>query len=191
MASAPHAPSSQGTRFPIPLVGAAVILVMLTIMTPVLVTGGGGAGALLAQADLVVDHPGNSVTTYFYVRGVGVVRYAEIQIGLNEDFVPGTPVGNLTWTSWTNVSDQISLSIRTNYSQVAVNVSVYYIPTSGPGVWYYGILGSVYAPFAQTITLTSLAGGLATPSGAISTTNGHRLPVVIALAYQGSVGAPP
>ncbi len=180
------------TRFPIPLVGVAVILALLILLTPVLVSPGGGAGGLLAQADLVVDHPPNSFTTYFDVRAVGVVRYAEIRIGLNQDYAPNTPGNMIRWTSWENATNETSLSVSTAQESVAVNVSVYYIPSSGPGVWYYGILACYYNFEQVTLTLTPLTGGMAVPTGPISTTTGsHTLPLAVALAYQGSGGPPP
>ena len=184
-------PPPHESRFPIPLVGAAAILVLLILLTPILLTGGGGAGAVLAQADLVVDHPPRSLTTSFYVHSVGEVRYAKIDIGLNEDYVKDTPASLVQWTSWTNVTDQILSYVTTSTTNSAVNVSVYYLPTSGSGVWYYGILTAIYDPVQQVLTLTSLAGGLATPSGPVSTVNTHTFPYTMALAYQSGGGPPP
>lgn len=189
MGTEPVAPPRE-TRFPIPLVGAAAILVMLILLTPVLITGG-GAGSLIAQADLVVDHSPNSFATYFYVRGVGVVRYAEIRIGLNQDYIPNTPGDMINWTTWVNATNQVSLYTWTNDTSAAVNVSVYYLPTTGSGVWYYGILASSYNVEQSTVTLTPLVGGLSVPRGPISTVNGHTFPLAIALAYQDHSAEPP
>lgn len=189
MASGPT-DRSAGTRFPIPLVGAAVMLVLLILLTPILIEGGAGAGSLLAQADLVVDHAPNSFTTLFYLRGVGVVRYAEIRIGLNQDYVPGTPGTDVRWTSWTNVTNQLELYVSTVNTSVAVNVSAFYQPSAGSGIWYYGIIAVAFNIGQNTLHFYDLSGGLAIPSGAVSITNSHLLPLPIPLS-QTTRGPPP
>jgi hypothetical protein len=188
---APGSPNTAaGSRFPIPLVGAAVMLVLLILLTPVLIEGGAGAGSLPAHADLVVDHAPNNFTTLFYVRGVGVVRYAEIHIGLNEDYIPNTPGGQVEWPRWDNVTNQISLYVSTEQVSVAVNVSVFYQPNGGTAIWYYGILAVQFNIAQNTLKFTDLGGGLAVPSGAVSITGSHLLPLPIPLA-QTTSGPPP
>lgn len=180
----------EPTRFPTPLVGAAVILAVLIVLTPVLISGGGGAGALLAQATLIIDHAGGGLNTSFTVEGVGVVRYAEIHIGINVSYSPGTPLKWVNWSRWVNASNVVSSYISTSATNVAVNVSAYYISSTGARGWYYGIVSSVYDPPMQTLTLSALTSGLAVPGGALSTV-GNRFPIAIALAYQASSGIPP
>lgn len=187
---APPASPEPTTRFPIPLVGLTVILLMLIVLTPVLITGGGGAGALLAQADIVVDHPPHSFNTTFSVWSVGAVRYAEINIGLNQDYVKGTPASQVGWT-WFNVTEQVTSFVVSAQSSIAVNVSVYYISPSGAAAWYYGILAAYYDVPHATLTLAALSSGIAVPGGALSTMGSSVFPLHIPLAYQGSSVVPP
>ena len=187
--SPPRPPPEHYTRFPIPLVGAAVLLALLIVLTPVLFVSGGAGGTLLTQAELVVDHAPGSANTTFMVRGAGSVRYAEIDFGLNASYDPSAPPTSIVWNAWTNSSDSPGVVLSTTSFSVAVNVTVYYQPRSGPMVLYYGVVGVQFS--GSSLRLTAISSGISTPSSPVPVTS-SLLPLSISLEYLGSVsGVPP
>ena len=139
-----------GRFFPWPLVGTAAVLVVLILLTPALVSSGSpAAGSLLTQAELIVDRAPGSNITHFYVRGLGVVRYASISIGL----VTGQNWSSLAaaprpWANWTNGTDVIELGAPTTSNPVAINVTAHYVYGTGSAL-YVGV-------FAFNVTSTTL-----------------------------------
>ena len=185
---APPLGPERYTRFPIPLVGTAALLALLIVLTPVLITSGGAGGTLLTQAELIVDHAPGSPNTTFMVRAAGTVRYAEISFGLNSSYDPSASPTSITW-SWTNSSDSLGVVVSTANVSVAVNVTVYYQPRSGPMVLYYGVVGVQFS--GSTLRLSAISSGITTPSSPIPITS-SLLPLSISLEYLGSVsGVPP
>lgn len=185
----PLPPPERPTRFPALLVGAAVLLALLIVLTPVLITGGGAGGTFITQAEVVVDHPPNSPITSFVVRGVGAVRYTEIRFGLNDSY-DGVPVGNITWNAWSNQSSVVALVMESNGSSLAVNVSVEYQSSgSSTSYYYYGVLSAYYDASAGTIQLHALSGGMTVPSSPIPVGSAE-LPLIVPLDYLGT-GVPP
>ncbi|MGI0055432.1 MAG: hypothetical protein ACREBZ_06945 [Thermoplasmata archaeon] len=182
-------PPERETRFPALLVGAAVVLALLIVLTPVLINGG-GAGTFLTQAEVVVDHPPGGANTTFAIRGVGAVRYSAIDVGVNDSYASGTSVGQLGWNSWWNQSEIVGLIVTTGASSVALRFSVGYVPAGSSTVYYYyGVLAAQYNAAQGTLLLTSLAGGLSVPTGPISVSSSD-LPLIVPLEYLGA-GSPP
>ena len=185
-------PSRRARRLeelaPLPLVGVALLLVVLIIATPVL-TGQSSGGGLLAQPELIVDAlPGNS-STHYYVRGLSTTtRYAELNLGFASGFnwTGGFPSGPLNWTGWTNESSVLSIDAGTAFDPVAVNVTALY-SVDGVNALYVGLFAfDVGTPAGSTtevltvVSATAGVGGFSTPV--------PDLPVPILLAYAGTGG---
>lgn len=136
-------PRTFGQLFPWPFVGVAVLLVLLILVTPNLLTAGGGpaAGSIETQAELVVDRTATNSTLHFYVRGLGMVRYSTITFATVGGFgwPPTFAVPGANWTnrSWSN--DSLVFSTTYRGDPVAVNVSAVYVDPSGQTVRYDGL----------------------------------------------------
>ncbi len=129
--------------FPGPLVGVALLLAILIVLTPVLTSNGQPvAGSIFSQAELIVDAlPGNS-TIHFYVRALSsTARYSEIRLALATDFnwTGGFPSGRLNWTDWQNASSVVAVDASTNRSPVAVNVTALYT-ANGASALYVALI---------------------------------------------------
>ena len=173
---------------PLPLVGVALLLVVLIIATPVL-TGQSSGGGLLAQAELLVDAlPGNN-STHYYVRGLSTTtRYSELNLGFAFDFnwTGAFPTGPLNWTDWTNASGVLSVDRAAYDDPVAVNVTALYT-SDGVNALYVGLFAfDVAIPSGSTtemltvVSATAGIGGFSTPV--------VDLPVPILLSYAGTGG---
>lgn len=134
--------SGLGRYFPIPLVGAAVLLAVLILLTPNLISAGGGpsAGSLETQAELVIDHAPNGALTQLYVHGLGDVRYARLTIALapNVSWPPLTSVPSAAWTNITSQNETLALVVTTPANPFAVNVTAVYTDPTSATVWYFG-----------------------------------------------------
>lgn len=128
--------------FPIPLVGAAVLLAVLILLTPNLISAGGGpaAGSLATQAELVVDHDPSGAVTQFYVHGLGDVRYARITVALdpNVSWPAPSSIPTNDWTNATTLNGTLALVVDTAANPVAVNVTAVYVDPTLATVWYLG-----------------------------------------------------
>ncbi len=189
MTPASPAPGTGGStgRFPIPLVGAVAILLVLIVFTPILY-GPAGAGTFETQAELIIDQaPGSGVTT-FYVHAVGdTVRYASIAIGV---------AGNLSWTGrcatpsaaswtvWENRSEMLEADVSTSANPVTVWAIATY--TAGGATAVYS------AEIAFNVGAGSLAAAVcfgATPPSGGEPLSG--LPLVLLMQDWGSSGPSP
>lgn len=161
-----------GDYAPLPLVAVAILLVVLILFTPVLLpTGGQPAPGIFTQAELIVDRiPGNG-STHLYVHALGTtVRYSEIWLGLAYGFDysgSGAPSwSSLNWTSWSNESDVLSLSVVSARNPVAVNVTAFYLSPGGCA-WYVGIvafyIGSGPSPTGVALYSATPTSGLGLP----------------------------
>jgi hypothetical protein len=177
--------------FPGPLVGIALLLAILIVLTPVLTSNGQpAAGSIFSQAELIVDAlPGNS-TIHFYVRALSsTARYSEIRFALATDFnwTGSYPAGPLNWTDWQNASAVVAIESSTNESPVAVDVSALY-SANGASALYVALLalevGTPPGSMTDTLTVasgTSGIGGFSTPVS--------NLPLPITLVDVGSGGS--
>lgn len=149
---------------PWPFVGAAVLLVILILLTPILIsTTSHPAPGVLTEAILVVDRVPGENTTQFYVVAYGeAIRYAGIWVGVAENFSwagAGSPDwAGLQWTEYHNASDVVALPFNSSGNPVAVNVTAYYVSSSGNAVYggelafYVGSTSSGPSIYAATAT---------------------------------------
>jgi len=153
--------------FPGPLVGIALLLAILIVLTPILISNGQpAAGSIFSQAELIVDAvPGNS-TIHFYVRALSsTARYEEIRFSLSTDFnwTGGFPSGALNWSSWQNLSSVVAISAATNHTPVAVNVTAVYT-ANGATAYYVGLLameiGTPSGSSTEMLTVASATSGI-------------------------------
>ncbi|MGA9839193.1 MAG: hypothetical protein WBE40_03720 [Thermoplasmata archaeon] len=181
-----------GDVFPLPFVAAAILLVVLIVLTPVLTaTGQPAAGSIFSQAELIVDAlPGNNSTT-FYVHGLGTTaRYANISLGFASGFnwTGSFPAGPLNWTNWENGSNVLAVIAGSLRDPVAVNVTALYV-ANGASAEYVGIfafhLGVPPGSSVDTLTIVSDTPGIGGSSASVSD-----LPIFIPLANVGSGGSP-
>jgi hypothetical protein len=128
--------------FPIPLVGAAVLLAVLILLTPNLISAGGGptAGSLETQAELVIDHDPTGSVTQLYVHGLGDVRYARITVQLdpNVSWPAPTFIPESNWTRTTTLNGTLAIVVDTAANPVAINVTAVYVDPTSTTVWYMG-----------------------------------------------------
>lgn len=170
---------SPGELFPWPFVGVVALLVVLILITPSLLSTGGGAGAgsLEAQAELVVDQPGVGTPLHFYVHGLGMVRYATISIGwtTNLTWPPPPSVAGLNWTNRTTVNGTLDVVLTIAGSPVALNVTAIYVDPAGQTAWYTGLYA--FRLSSDTLFTVDLAPG-ASPVSPTAVTN---LPIAFPL----------
>jgi len=138
-------PGRLGTFAPLPLVGVAVLLVVLIIFTPELVTNPRHPGpGILTQAELVVDKTASNGSLYFYVWALGeTIRYDAIDIGVASVFnwtgSTALDFRALNWTEWHNGSDVLSVIVTTEANPVALNITAHYVSPQG-NAWYVGLV---------------------------------------------------
>ena len=133
---------SLAPYFPLPLVGAAVLLAVLILLTPNLVsTGSPSAGSIGSQAELLVDRaPGGPNVTHLYLRGFGLARYAYLQLAwveLPNGTAPATLDGRNAWSS-INASGVLDLDTATSAPFFGINASADYVDANGAEVRYTG-----------------------------------------------------
>jgi hypothetical protein len=183
-----------GAYAPTPFVGAAVLLLALIVLTPVLVSSGQPAPGVLTQAELIVDQVPGSNVTHFYVRAPGLtVRYAGLWVGLAVNFTwdgSGHPVwASLNWSTWWNSTDILSFSFASSDNPVAVNITAYYTSGSATAT-YVGVVafavgtgsgggGVLYADSPTT--------GVTVPSSTPIDNSSLPLPILLALGTSGQL----
>lgn len=185
-----------GRYAPVPLVGVALLLVIMIVLTPVLLTNGKPAPGLLTQAEVVVDRTSTNSTFHFYVWALGeTIRYDAIRVGLATSFnwTGTSPIAwnLLRWNLWYNASDVLSNIVASAADPVALNISAHYTSPSG-STWYFGLLAFYVAvtspPTGESLYSASGSSGVAVPS--TLAVNNNTLPVAILLADVGP-GTPP
>jgi hypothetical protein len=179
---------------PLPLVAVAVLLVVLILFTPELISTGQPVPGILTQAVLIVDRiPGNA-TTHLYVHAYGTTaRYSEIWVGLAMGFNwsgSGSPNwSSLSWSSWSNETDVLSVSVASTQNPLGVNVTAQYVSPGGCAR-YVGVV----ALFVGPVTGGGEALFSASPSGlglpAPVPVDNSSLPLTILLPVTAS-GCPP
>jgi len=184
-----------GDYLPWPLVGVAIVLAVVIVLTPVLLSLGGppAAGSVFTQAELIVDHAPGANASYFYVRAVGAtVRYDAIVISWATGFSwsgSGSPDwSKLTWTSAANVTDLLAVTVSSDANPIALNVSAYY--TSNGIALYVGVF-AFYMTNATGAPADSLLGVTPTPNVSVpGATALASLPLLIPLADVGAARGP-
>lgn len=177
----------RGARrfFPIPLVGAAAILVVLIVLTPILIGSGvPAAGTIFTQAEVIVDYPGTNATSYYYLHAIGNVRYTMLSIGIAENYVwdHPPPIPSLIWGNWTNGTDLVAIGAMSSGNPVALNVSAYYSTAKEGSAWYVAIIA--FEVVGNTLFFRSYTSGVDVPrSVALS---GSQQPIAILLADIGA-----
>ncbi len=145
---------------PWPFVGAAVLLVILILLTPILIpTTSHPAPGVLTEAILVVDRIPGENTTQFYVVAYGeAIRYAGIWVGVTGNFswngVGSPDWAGLRWTEHHNASNVVALPFNTSSNPVAVNVTAFYVSSSGNAV-YGGVLAFYVGPGPSGVSVYS------------------------------------
>jgi hypothetical protein len=184
---------SLGRYAPMPFVGAAVLLLVLIVLTPALLTIGSSGPGVLTQAELIVDRVPGGNATHFYVRGyASTVRYAQIWVGIASDFTwSGTgspPWANLTWKTWQNESDTLSLSFVSFANPVAVNITAYYTSSGGTAV-YVGILAFSLGsgPAGPTLFAATSTSGISVPGTTSVDNSSLPLPILLVQSSSGAV----
>jgi hypothetical protein len=144
---APPPPGRLSGLFPIPLVGATAILLVLIVFTPILfVLGPPAAGTYETRAELLVDEVSGNVTTTFYVRAIDpTLRYAELEIGTAGGFHwdGSCPTRGFNWTGWVNQTDVLGSEVATTSYPVLVEVNATY--TEGGSTADYAALVAFYS----------------------------------------------
>ena len=185
-----------GVYAPWPLVGVALLLVLMIILTPILVSNGKPAPGFLTQAEVVVDRTTTNATFHFYVWALGeTIRYDVINIGLAMSFnwtgTSSISWGRLNWTHWENGSDVLSVIVTTLANPIALNISAHYTSPSG-STWYVGVLAFYVAAAsrsgAETLYSATATSGVAVPSP--QSVSNDTLPVAILLSDVGAGGGP-
>ncbi|MCI4340693.1 MAG: hypothetical protein L3K06_03280 [Thermoplasmata archaeon] len=165
--------------FPLPFVGVAVLLVLLILLTPNLLLGGGpAAGSLATQAELTVDHPSDGNVTHFYINGLGTVRYEEIRamVCTNVSWPAPATLANLSWENATWGHEVLAAEFTSTANPILVNVTATYVDAAGAAVEFYGLFEFYVGNGA--LEARALAAGLSDlPSTPLSS-----LPVTILLA---------
>jgi len=179
--------SSLSGLFPGPLVGIALLLAILIVLTPILTANGQpAAGSIFSQAELIVDAVPGNATIHFYVRALSsTARFEEIRFSLATGFnwTGGFPPGALHWTDWQNASAVVAISAMTNQSPVAVNVTALYSADGGTA-YYVGLLAlQITTPSGSSSEMLTVAS--ATSGIAGFTTPVSNLPLPITLSDVG------
>jgi hypothetical protein len=135
--------------FPLPLVGAAVLLAILIVLTPnLLSTNSPTAGSLISEAELLIDRaPSGSNTTQLYLKGIGIARYASLELQWAPLGGPNVP-GNLTGIDWVGVAkgnQSLGIDGRTIAQYFVVNASAVFIDASGAGATYSGAYACLWS----------------------------------------------
>ncbi len=171
-----------GALFPWPLVGVALLLVGLIVLTPVLISN--GPSPYLAQAELVVDRVAGGNTTNFYVHAVGAtVRFDAISTAVAYGFVwsGGFPTDHLAWTDWQNSSNVLASVLFSLYNPVAVYASATYTD-NGATTTYSGVFAFYVSAIGQAGETLNIAVSPATSGiSAASSVAVSSLPLAILL----------
>lgn len=181
-------PRRYAELFPWPFVAISVLLVVVVLLTPSLLSTGGGAGAgsIEAQAELVVDQVPGAAPLHFYVQGFGMVRYASIAIAWTTalGWPPPASAAGLSWMNRSVANGTLVLAVTVPGTPVAVNVTAVYVDSTGLRVWYSGIYAFHLA--GDTLFTVDLAPG----ATAVSPTAVSNLPIAFPLAGSSVPGAP-
>ncbi len=170
--------STWSQLLPWPFVGVVALLVALIFLTPnLLSTSEPAAGSLITQAELLVDRTASGNTTYFYLEGLGNVRYSEIRWAVAAPAVwpVAGSLANLTWNSSGNVSNRLVAVFASTADPVAVNVSMVYVDAAGATVTYVGAFAFLVAG-GMLNTLPLLGGVAGVPPTSLSA-----LPIALVL----------
>jgi hypothetical protein len=177
--------------FPWPLVGVALLVALMILLTPVLIAASGppAAGSVSSYAELIIDAlPGNN-STHFYVHGLGTTtRYSHINLGFADGFLwtGAFPKGPLNWSDWQNFSSVLAVISEVNQNPVAVNVTALY-SVNGASALFVGVfavfVGTPPGSSTDTLSVVSDTPGIGGFSYPVAS-----LPVAITLSDIGGGG---
>jgi hypothetical protein len=164
--------------FPTPFVAIVVLLLVLIVLTPnLLSTAAPSAGSLPTEAELIVDRALGDNVTHLYVRGLGLPRYASIEVAIAPQFswADPPPLANISFGAPTWWNDSLASALATPANPFAVNVTAVYIDAAGVrvdfvGTFAFDIAGGVLSEIAYF-----------PPSAGITTTPVAQLPLPILL----------
>lgn len=157
----PAGDARSRSRPPWLLIGLAAILIVLILATPGLLSlNNPTAGSPATEAVLVLDRPPVGNTTHLYVEGVSDVRYASISLGLatNLSWPAPSQGAGLRWVRWANASETLEDSLVCASNPIAVNVTAYYVDSSGGEVEYVGLYA--FNTTGSTMVIEPLLPGL-------------------------------
>ncbi len=157
-----------GRLFPLPLVGAAVLLAVLIVLTPnLLSTGSPSAGSVESQLELLVDRaPSGDNATHVYLRGLSLVRYTSLSIAwgnLSGTTAPGSLAG-VDWSSHVDSGPSLELDAVVLGTAFALNVSGVFVDTTGAAVLFGGEYAFVWSGGMLYTTAYGTASGAAPAS---------------------------
>jgi hypothetical protein len=119
-------PGRLGAVAPVPLVGAAAILVALIVFTPVLLAP--GPSPLAVRAELIVYRAIGSPTTEFDVHGYDPdvpYRWINLSLGTGFSWTGSCPSTVPTWRTTTGANELVA-SVLANATPVVVNATAVY-----------------------------------------------------------------
>jgi hypothetical protein len=183
----PRSRESLAPYFPVPLVGSAVLLAVLILLTPNLLSSSSPtAGSLASQAELLVDRgSSNGGNTDLYLRGIGLARYTSLELRwspLNSSNAPASLDG-LHWRAVAQANGSLGIDAVISDPAFAVNASAVYVDSSGTGVSY----SALFAFSWSGDVLATTAYGAAAGSG---TTPQSEMPLIL-LLVEGPYGGGP
>ncbi len=182
-----------GAYAPMPFVGAAALLLVLILLTPVLISNGQPAPGVLTQAELIVDRVAGSNVTHFYIRAPSLtIRYSGMWVGVASNFSwdgsGGVNWTALTWSTWYNETDVLSIAFATTANPVAVNITAYYTSPSAQatyvGVLAFAIGSAASGPVLYGATSTS---GVTVPSSLPVDNSSLPLPILLTVGSSGGL----
>lgn len=180
---------------PLPLVGVAVLLVALILITPVLISEGQPPPGIFTQAELIVDRTSGTPGLHFYVHGLSTtVRYDVIALGTADNFSwsgSGSPPWRaLDFGNWTNATFVLAVSLWATENPVAVNVTASYASLNGYATYSAVVVffvGPGPSPSGETLYAASPTGGLVPSSTPVDNAS---LPLTILLPATSTGSAP-
>lgn len=179
MSAGSGARRSLAPYFPLPLVGAAVLLAVLILVTPNLLSSGSpSAGSAESQAELLIDRaPSGTNVTHVYLRGLGLARYAAMALAIAPYPGPGAPASpsGLPGTVVVNGTEVLAIAGASDATSFVVNATATFVDSSGASVAYAGVWAFSWS---SGLLVTTAYG----PVGGAGPTSASALPLTLLLA---------
>lgn len=186
-----HRAELLGSYAPLPMVGAAAILVALIVFTPVLVET--GPTPLARQAELIVYRVVGGLGTDFYLHAVGSdVPYAHVSLALGTGFgwTGACPTSGISWNN-TSASDRLELDATGTASPMLVYATANYTGSGSTTIYAGELAFEVVNPGSPAESLNIVPCTTATPGVTAPTSYAvSQLPLSLLLVDYGSGGPP-